>query len=86
MQEDIVSRRVARFFAGWMICMGVLGGAAVGLAGIANASTGSGSTQTTGPTTSVRGPQVVATPNITAPRWVPPQHRVIVIPLETGGE
>ncbi len=79
MQDHIVSRRVTRFFAGWMICGGVLGGVAVGLAATANATTGSDGPQ-------VRGPQIVATPHTTAPQWVPPRHRLVIVRSDAGGE
>jgi hypothetical protein len=86
MQDEIVSRRVTRFFAGLMISLGVLGGAAVGLAATAGATTGSQNPQGPNTTSTVRGPLIVATPNTTAPRWVPPPHRVVIIPAESFGE
>jgi hypothetical protein len=82
MHDEIVSRRVTRFFAGLMISMGVLGGAAIGLAATAGATTDSQTPK--GPT--VRGPLIVATPTNTAPRWIPPTHRTVIIPVENGGE
>lgn len=86
MTEDIVSRRVARFFASLIVCIGVLAGAAIGLAAMGNASTDGASNP--GPT--VRGPLIVATPNTTAGKWVPapaPRQRIMTtFPFETTGE
>jgi hypothetical protein len=86
MADQIVSRRVTRFFAGLMISMGVLGGAAIGLAATAGATTDSQSPQRPNTTATVRGPLIVATPNTTAPQWVPPQRRTVIIPVESFGE
>jgi hypothetical protein len=84
MHDEIVSRRVTRFFAGVMIGMGVLAGAAVGLAAAGNASTDAANPQPTNPTAAVRGPLIVATPNTVAQPWVPPIHRTVII--ASGGE
>jgi hypothetical protein len=74
----------ARYIAAPVICAGAISGAAIGLAGMANASTGS---NTPGTSSTVRGPIIVATPNTTAPRWVPPiTHRVVIVSPDSGGE
>ena len=87
MNQDIVSRRVTRFFAGLMICIGALAGAAIGLAAVGNASSGAVNPAVPNPAPAVRGPLIVATPNHTAPQWVPaPRHRVVVMPSDFGGD
>jgi hypothetical protein len=72
----------ARYVVAPAICAGALGAAVVGLAGTAAASTGSDGT-----TTTVRGPQVVATPHTIAQPWVPPKHHVVIVPVpsDLGG-
>jgi hypothetical protein len=50
------NRRFARYFALPIVSAGIIGGAALGLAGAASAST-----------TDVRPPHIVATPNVKAP-------------------
>jgi hypothetical protein len=62
-----ITRNFARYIALPAVSAGILGGAALGLAGMANAST----------TQDVRPPAVVATPNTIArpPVVVIPRHR-----------
>jgi hypothetical protein len=79
-------RRFTRYIAAPVICAGVIGGASIGLAGIASASTGPATPPVPNPATTVRGPQIVARPHLTIPQWVPPRHRVVIVPSETGGE
>jgi hypothetical protein len=86
MQDKLISRRVTRFFAGLMIGIGLLCVAAIGLAAAGNASTDTTNPQPPRTTATVRGPLIVATPNNTAPRWVPPQRRTVLVPVESFGE
>jgi hypothetical protein len=87
MENNIISRRVTRFFAGLMIGIGLLCVAAIGLAATSGATTGSQTPQGPNTNATVRGPLIVATPNTTAPRWVPPPpRRTVLIPVESFGE
>jgi hypothetical protein len=72
--------RFTRYVAAPVICAGAIGGAALGLAGIANAQPGSSDSSGSGPT--VKGPDVVATPHIIVrPTYPSHRHRV---PMDTG--
>jgi hypothetical protein len=81
---NTATRHFTSYIAVLVICAAAIGGAAIGLAGIASASD-------TSTTTTVRGPQIVATPNTTASPWVPapaPRLRIMADPflVSTGGE
>ena len=52
----MITNRFARYFALPIVAAGIIGGAAVGLAGAANAANNA----------DVRGPDIVATPNVLA--------------------
>jgi hypothetical protein len=80
-------RRFARHIAAPLICAGAIGGAAIGLAGTAGASTGSNVSPDPNPSATVRGPLIVATPpHTTAPHWLQPRHRVLLLSPDTSGE
>ena len=79
-------RRFTRYIAAPVVCAGVIGGAAIGLAGVAGASTGAATQPAPNPATTVRGPQIVARPHLTIPQWTPPTHRVVTLPAQTTGE
>jgi hypothetical protein len=55
MNTNTTTRRFARYFALPIVSAGIIGGAALGLAGAASAAT-----------TDVQQPNIVATPNVTA--------------------
>ena len=76
--------RFASHMAAPVICAGAIGGAAIGLAGIAGGSTGSATVPAPNP--AVRGPLIVATPQTSARHWVPPRHRVVSPRTDNGGE
>jgi hypothetical protein len=75
--------RFARHIVAPAICAAAIGGAAIGLGGIANASTGPAIPPDPNPT--VRGPLVVATPQTPVTPWIPPRHRVMVPRSDNGG-
>jgi hypothetical protein len=80
-------RRFARHIAAPLICAGAIGGAAIGLAGTAGASTGSTPAPAPNPSATVRGPLIVATPPHTAPPiWLQPRHRVLLLAPQASGE
>jgi hypothetical protein len=77
----MTTSRFARHIAPPVLCAVAIGGAAIGLAGIANGSTGP---TVPDPNPTVRGPLVVATPQTPVTQWIPPRHRVMV-PRDYGG-
>jgi hypothetical protein len=73
MKDHIVfRRRFARFVAAPAICAGVLGSAALGLAGFAHAS--STYINPSDPHSTIKPPDVVATPQIIGPALYPYGH------------